>query len=88
MARQWAVFVDGEGDPHLVIEENGKQRMATKAECERAMGLLNEEGSNVIRLWCRNAECKEGNKGWIERSRQDIEKNVYQCDLCGKAMTR
>lgn len=88
MGKEWRVFVDAEGDPHLIIADGGVERIASKEECERAALILNEEGSNVIRLWCRNAQCKENGKGWIERSRTDVSKTIFGCDLCGKAMER
>lgn len=65
----------------------GGMRLPTLAETERVIRLLNEEGSNVIRLSCTNPECKDKG-GWIERTRKDVEKNVYQCDTCRKPMER
>lgn len=88
MPKEWGVFIDGDGDPHLVMVENGVQRMATKDECERAALLLNEEGSNIIRLWCRNGACPEGDKGWIERTREMASKTVIICDVCNRPMER
>lgn len=87
-AIQWKLFVDPDGDPHIVVTEKGAERIPTKEECERAISILNEEGSNIIRIYCRNPVCKENGKGWIERTRSDISKTVYMCDVCGKGMER
>ncbi len=88
MPKEWKVFEDADGDPHLVMAENGVERIATKTECERAAQILNEEGSNIIRLWCRNTKCADGGKGWIERTRDDVAKTKFMCDACGIAMER
>lgn len=84
---EWDIFTDDENIPHLIVKQNGQPRIATLEECQRAMRLLNEEGSNVIRLFCKNPLCK-GAGGWIERSRKDAEKNIYWCDVCHGKMDR
>lgn len=87
MAKQWKLFVDDDGDPHIIVTDNGKDRLATKAECEQAIGILNEEGQNIIRLHCRTEDCRDKG-GWIERTRVDASKMVYACESCGKPMER
>lgn len=84
---EWCVFVDHEGDPHIIMRDASGERILTREECDFAVKILNEEGSNVIRLQCRNRECKDFG-GWIERGRTDASKNVYHCQVCGKAMER
>lgn len=86
---EWFVFVEDDGSSHIVLRNpgGGNERIPTAEECSFAVKLLNEEGGTVIRLQCRNHECKDFG-GWIERSRNDVAKNVYHCQLCGKAMER
>lgn len=86
--KQWSVFVDPDDPeiPHLVIADP-TQRIPTIEECERACRLLNEEGTTSIRISCQNKACTDFG-GWIERTRRDVEKNVYHCQVCGKAMER
>jgi hypothetical protein len=88
MPKKWEIFIEDDNTPHLVISDNGVQRVPTMEECERAVSILGEEGSSVIRLHCRNTECPDKGKGWIERSRIDASKNMYHCDVCGKPMER
>jgi hypothetical protein len=88
MAKQWTLFVDEDKDPHIIISENGHDRLPTKDECERAISILNEEGSNIVRLSCRTEGCT-GKGGWIERTRLDASKNIYLCEGgCGRPMER
>ena len=91
LIRGWGIFIDPddrEKIPHLVVIDNGVMRIPTLTECEKAARILNEEGSSVIRLYCHNPECRECDKGWIERARKDAEKTVYFCDVCHKKMDR
>jgi len=88
VSKEWTLYIDEDGDPHLIMKDNGRDRMATKEECERAIGILNEEGQNIIRLHCRTEACA-GKGGWIERTRLDASKNVYFCEGgCGRPMER
>ena len=86
---EWFVYVDPEGDPHIVIRKagGGDERIPTREECEYAVKILNEDGSTAIRLQCRTKGCKDEG-GWIERSRKDAEKNIYHCQVCGRPMER
>lgn len=75
-------------DPIIAVRDSRLgERIPSKEECEHAVKVLNEEGSTVIRLECRNAACAAF-KSWIERARGDAAKNVYHCQVCGKAMER
>lgn len=87
MSIEWRIFTDEDSTPHMVIYENGKERIATHDECKRACLMLNEDGSNVVKIHCVNKECV-GFGGWIERTRANLEKTVYKCDVCGKPMQR
>lgn len=87
MATEWQVYKDDDGMPHLVIKDGETLRPATLDECESASRILNEQGSNIIRLICKTISCKDKG-GWIERTREDANKNVYKCDVCGQAMSR
>jgi len=85
---EWKVYVDDDGDSHLIVSEAGKSRIATKEECQNACKLLNEEGSTVVRLECKTLTCP-GKGGWIERTRLDATKNMYICEGgCGRPMER
>lgn len=62
-------------------------RLPTDEESERAVRLLNEEGSTIVRLLCHNSACKDKG-GWIERTRTQAEKMAFYCESCGKPMER
>lgn len=62
-------------------------RKPTEAEIASAVSYLNEQTSYAITLFCRNDACKS--KGsWIQRSKQDAEKNAYICETCSRPMSR
>lgn len=87
---EWRVFIDDndpEKIPFIVAWQNNQMRPLTNEEAERAVRILNEEATTVIRLLCQNPACSA--KGsWIERARKDAEKNKYYCEVCHKAMER
>lgn len=90
---QWIVFID-EADPdkipHLVIKEGTRMRIPTKEEAERAVRIVNEDGNNIVRIFCRNPECADKG-GWIERPRSGrlgVDKHVYTCETCHRPMVR
>lgn len=91
MGTKWGIYVDPQDKeeiPFFVVVEKGEIRPPTKEEAERGCRILNEDGENLVRLWCRNPVCKEANKGWIERATKDAAKTLYTCALCGKPMVR
>jgi hypothetical protein len=79
---EWIV-IDGQ----MLVSENNVIREATPEELERACNLINEETVASVKIYCRNPTCP-GNGGWIQRTRQDIAKTVYTCELCHRAMER
>jgi hypothetical protein len=83
----WKVFTDTEGTSYIVIDNGAEGGIPSKEQCERAVRLLNEEGSSVIRLGCHNKLCEDFG-GWIERPRNDVARTVYRCELCGGVMER
>lgn len=93
MRVEWAVFIDDNDPdkvPHLVVKEKDKLRIPSVEEAERAVRLLNEEWSTVVRIYCRNPKCKDQGS-WIERpktGKAGIDRNVYRCEVCGRPMER
>jgi len=78
---------DDDGDWFLAMQENGEFRHLRESEAKRIASIMNEQGSNIITLYCRNEKCKH--KGsWIKRASDDVKKNVYFCDGCKQGMTR
>jgi hypothetical protein len=76
-----------EGAWLLGMMENGELRHLTKDEAGQVASIMNEQGSNIITLFCRNDACKD--KGtFIQRASQDAKKNVYHCVTCMKGMTK
>lgn len=66
---------------------NINNRVPTEEEMTSVLTSLNEHSSFAITIYCRNEHCKAKNS-WIQRSKQDIAKNVYVCESCGKPMSR
>lgn len=87
MSSEWSMLLDEDKIPHIIITENGVERIPTIDEVTRAIIILNEDGSTCVRLSCQNVACKDKG-GWIERTRKDASKHVYACDSCGKPMQR
>lgn len=76
-----------DGEWLLAVTENGEYRHLTESEARKVASIMNEQGSNIITLFCRNEKCKH--KGsWIKRSSEDVKKNTYFCDGCKSGMTR
>lgn len=91
--KEYKLYVHKEGDQpeqyFLVMNDNGKHRECTREEMERAITILNEEGNNIVKLFCQNPDCDEHKRrGFIERTRANVQKHVYGCDTCGKPMSR
>ena len=84
---EWRIYKDEDGTPHMIVFD-GKERIATVEECERACRILNEDGSNVVKVFCKTEGCN-AKGGWIERTRANLEKTVYKCEgSCGRPMER
>lgn len=84
--KEFASFKD-DSNWYLMMFEDGKLRHLTEMESKQAASMLNEQGSNVITLYCRTQTCKE--KGaWIKRASADVKKNVYFCEICKHPMVR
>ncbi len=85
--KEFAATVDADGDWFLVVNENNSYRHLTETEARQVASIMNEQGSNVITLFCRTEKCKY--KGtWIKRASDDVKKNVYFCEGCKQGMTR
>lgn len=82
---EWA-FVPGIG----IQVKNGKNvRNPTDEEMEHIVNIMNEQGSNIITLFCRTEDCP-GKGGWIRRSVEDAKQNALGlvCEDCKKPMVR
>lgn len=76
-----------DGDWILALIEKGEYRHLSEDEAKKVASIMNEQGSNVITLYCRSEKCKY--KGtWIKRSSEDAKKNVYFCEGCKQGLTR
>ena len=76
-----------DGEWLLAVTENGEYRHLTESEARKVASIMNEQGSNIITLFCRNEKCRH--KGsFIKRSSDDVKKNTYFCDSCKSGMTR
>lgn len=85
--KEYVATVDDDGDWFVVASENGTCRHLTESEAKQIASMINEQGSNVITLYCRNDKCKY--KGtWIKRASEDVKKNVYFCEGCKQNLTR
>jgi hypothetical protein len=85
--KEFTATVDSDGDWFLVISDKGTLRHLTETEARQVASVMNEQGSNIITLYCRTETCRHKNT-WIKRSSDDVKKNVYFCDGCKQGMTR
>jgi hypothetical protein len=85
--KEYTAIQDDDGQWYLVTTNGQDLNHLTELEAKQAAQFLNEQGSNVITLFCRNEKCKD--KGsWIKRASGDVKKNVYFCSTCNGHMIR
>lgn len=77
-----------DGDDWCLLKTDGHNFYhLTENEAKQVAQIINEQGSNVVTLFCRNDKCVS--KGsWIKRASGDVKKNVYHCATCSTPMLR
>jgi len=58
----------------------------SKMEAEWLANVLDEHTGTVVKLFCKNKVCQDFG-GYITRTKADVQKTVFPCDLCGKPMS-
>ena len=85
--KEYVATTDDDGDWFLSVSENGECRHLKESEAKQVASMMNEQGSNIITLFCRTEKCKY--KGtWLKRTSEDVKKNIYYCEGCKQGMTR
>lgn len=85
--KEYIAVKDEDGDWNIVVSENKELRAPTENEARQVASMMNELGSNVVTLYCRNDRCRHKNT-WIKRASEDIKRNVYICDTCKQPMVK
>ena len=88
----WKIEPDLTLDPNSfqVTGPDGKKFLAyNRDDAQWLVDVLDEATNTTVKLYCLNPACRANAAGeFITRLVGDVKKNVYQCDICKKALGR